>query len=167
MPRNYKQMKTAAEKRKGALEMRERGATLQQIADEYWPGRDGGPGSRSNAHKEIAKAIAAIPREAAETVRALEEARLDKLFLIAYTEALTITKKDPKTGEDRPTDPETRHKATLRALKIMERRAKLLGLDAPAQVHNLGDGIVNINFDPILSPTAMLEAVVEVDPIAD
>lgn len=156
MPRNYKQMKTAAEKRKRVLELREQGATFQEIADLVYPGKDGAPGSRSNAHKAFTQAIKDIPLEKAEEARTLENNRLDRLWLVQFSVAMSAE----ATRDDKL-------KAARMCISIMERRAKLNGLDAPAQVHNIGDGIVNITFDNLLTPEPMLEAVVIVDDVAD
>lgn len=156
MTRNISAMAEAQRKRKRALEMREQGATYQTIADEVYPGKNGKPGSRANAHHAITKAIAEIPVEAAEDVRAIELLRLDKLWLVAYNKSMLSN-----------TPAAERDKAMRMCLSIMERRAKLLGLDAPAQVHNLGDGVINISFDDALLPSPMLEPAVEVSPIAD
>ena len=156
MTRNIGAMADAAKKRKRALEMREQGATYQQIADEIYPGKNGKPGSRANAHHAITKAIAEIPAEKAEDVRAIELLRLDKLWLVAYNKAMLTT-----------TPAAERDKSMRMCLSIMERRAKLLGLDAPAQVHNMGDGVINISFDDGLLPSPMLEPAIEVPPVAD
>ncbi|MFF8769120.1 hypothetical protein [Kitasatospora sp. NPDC015120] len=59
---------------------------------------------------------------AVEELRAVEDARLDRMFLVAYRKAV-------KDG-DLP--------AIDRALRIMERRARLLGLDQPAKTEVTG-----------------------------
>ena len=68
-------------------------------------------------------------REEAAQVRDLELQRLDDLYLIAYR---TIISGNSLAGIDR-------------CLRIMERRAKLLGLDAAAKVDV--QGLVDIHFD--------------------
>ncbi|MQY11433.1 hypothetical protein SRB5_15510 [Streptomyces sp. RB5] len=62
--------------------------------------------------------------EKAEELRALENQRLDKLFFVAYRQAV-------KDGNLPAID---------RALRIMERRARLLGLDQPARTEVTGAG---------------------------
>ena len=61
------------------------------------------------------KVLAETAQEAADEVRALELARLDALLAALW----------PQQGEPAVVD---------RVLRIMERRAKLLGLDAPTRV---------------------------------
>ncbi|MFJ3219693.1 hypothetical protein ACIPLC_27730 [Kitasatospora sp. NPDC086801] len=57
-----------------------------------------------------------------EELRALEGARLDRLYLVAYRRAV-------RDGELQAID---------RALRIMERRARLLGLDQPVRTEITG-----------------------------
>ncbi|MFJ8430480.1 hypothetical protein ACIQ9P_04150 [Kitasatospora sp. NPDC094019] len=64
----------------------------------------------------------AAARESIEELRALEDARLDRMFLVAYRKAV-------RDG-DLP--------AIDRALRIMERRARLLGLDRPIRAEITG-----------------------------
>ena len=93
-----------------ALKLRSRGYTYQQIADHMGC-------SKPTAYARVQRALAAIPAEAAEEYRRLENDRLDTLQAIAMHEA--ITKKSMQ--------------AIDRVLHIMDRRAKLLGLDAPTK----------------------------------
>jgi len=90
--------------------MRSRGYTYQQIADNMGC-------SKPTAYARVQRALAAIPAEAAEEYRRLENDRLDTLQAIAMHEAMT--KKSMQ--------------AIDRVLHIMDRRAKLLGLDAPTK----------------------------------
>lgn len=104
---------TAAETRLLALELRKSGMTYQQIADEIGI-------SVSGAFKHVSKALAtfrAKAAEEAETVAALEAERLDSLHQALWPKAIQ---------GDMP--------AVDRVLKIMERRAKLYGLDAPTKL---------------------------------
>lgn len=91
-----------------ACELRKAGATYQQISDQL------GFGSRANAHKAVQHAIREIPRDDAKAVLALELERLDAMLLGLW--------KDAKGGTVSAVD---------RVIRIMERRAALLGLDAP------------------------------------
>jgi predicted transcriptional regulator len=100
----------AAERRAKALELRKQGMSYREI------GRALGV-SRTAAHKYVTKeldAIRAETRASAEQLREIELERLDR-----YLAAL-----EPKIveGDD---------KAIATALRVMERRAKLTGLDAP------------------------------------
>lgn len=97
--------KTAAEKRAEALELRALGYSYQAVADEV------GYGSRGAAYKAVAQELRNIPREAAEHAREIELGRLDDLQMAAMNAAL---------GGDLF--------AIDRVVKIVESRAKLLGL---------------------------------------
>jgi hypothetical protein len=66
-------------------------------------------------------------REEAVHVRDLELQRLDALYLVAYAEV--------EDGNIPAID---------RCLRIMERRAKLLGLDAAEKVEHSGDLVINL-----------------------
>jgi hypothetical protein len=99
---------TAAERQAKALEMRKGGATFAVIA-----ARLGFKGPQG-AHETVSKAIALIPREAADELRAMEVERLDAMLAGLYARACK--------GDEAAID---------RVLRIMERRARFLGLDLP------------------------------------
>ena len=69
----------------------------------------------------MASALKATLREPADEVRDLEVARLDAMLLPLWRRV--------QQGDERAVD---------RALKIMERRARLLGLDAPSKSEQSG-----------------------------
>lgn len=100
----------AAEKARKALELRKAGLSYERIAQEV------GWKSKSTAYHQIGKAIDAITAEPAKRLRRLELERLDAVHLALWQKA--------KRGDVLAID---------RVIKIMERRAKLLGLDAPTQ----------------------------------
>lgn len=104
--------KTIAAKEKAALALsaRKEGKTYEEIAKEV------GYSSRQNAYKAIKTALLEVIREPAEEVIRLELERMDAMWGITYLNA--------QTG-----DPQ----AIASCLKIMDRRAALLGLDAPKQ----------------------------------
>jgi hypothetical protein len=84
------------------------------------------------------KERSADQEEKADDLRALENQRLDKLFFVAYRQAV-------KDGNLAAID---------RALRIMERRARLLGLDRPVRTEVTGaDGaaieITNVALDEL------------------
>ena len=106
----------AAKKQVAALEMRVGGFSFRHIALEL---KYKGP---SGAHKAVDAALDRTIREPAEAVRLLELERLDQLQIMAYKRA-TVAGDVP---------------AAALVLKIMERRAKLLGIDAPV-VYDLED----------------------------
>ena len=102
----------AAQRRNDALELRKAGASYRQIAQQTGV-------SHTQAHNDVTKAIADLAKkgeEDAQELRTLEAARLDALFLSVWQQA--------RAGD---------LKAMDRCLRIMARRAKMLGLDAPEQ----------------------------------
>lgn len=100
---------TATETQRNALEARKVGATYRQIAS-------GLNITVSSAHKAVQVALRKTLQEPADDVRALELERLDAMLW-----SLRRPLADGHLG------------AIDRALKIMDRRAKLLGLDAPTK----------------------------------
>ena len=93
-----------------ALELRKRGLSYRQIAAQT------GYKSAQAAHKAVMTALQRTTQEPADEVRKLELERLDALLFGVWEAAIN--------GDD---------KAVNNALRIMERRAKLLGLDAPVK----------------------------------
>ena len=113
------------EKTLKALELRKRGLNYTQISKKLGC-------SRSTACRYVLSELENLAdkcREEAVHVRDLELQRLDDLYLIAYR---AIIDGNDLAGIDR-------------CLRIMERRAKLLGLDAAAKVDV--QGLVEIHFD--------------------
>lgn len=106
-----------AERRRQALELRKAGATYQQIAKQL---KYAGKG---NVCRDIERAIAEITTEPAEDVKKIELARLDALLVGIWTKA---SKGDPMLID--------------RVIRIMDRRAKYLGLDAPVKTRNEHSG---------------------------
>jgi len=98
----------AAERQARALGLRKAGHGSATIA------RALGYASASGAHKAVDTALRALVAEPAAELRALELARLDELLAGLWAEA--------RRGNVAKVD---------RVLKIMQRRADLLGLDAP------------------------------------
>jgi len=101
----------AAERRGQALALRKAGSGYAAIA------RQLGYAGPSGAYKAIVTALRALTREPAEELRTLELARLDDLLAGLWADA--------RKGHVLKID---------RVLKIMARRAALLGLDAPRRV---------------------------------
>lgn len=93
-----------------ALELRKAGLTYQQIAD------NAGFGTRQAAFAAVQKALSKVQHEAAAPLLTLELERLDAMLLALWPQA--------KAGNQGAID---------RVLRIMERRSKYLGLDAPTQ----------------------------------
>lgn len=101
----------AAERRRLALEDRKYGATYRQIAERR------GYASASGAYKAVMTGLRETQQEPADAVRQLELARLDTLMMALWPLALK--------GDGLAID---------RVLRVMERRARYLGLDAPARL---------------------------------
>jgi len=115
----------AKERALKALELRKKGVRYEQIAQQL------GYTNRGNAHKAVMKELELLAkecREEAAQVRDLELQRLDALYLVAW--------KAIAEGSDLG--------AIDRCLRIMERRAKLLGLDAAEKVEHSGDLVINL-----------------------
>jgi predicted transcriptional regulator len=112
------------EKTLKALELRKRGMNYTQIGEKLGC-------ARSTACRYVLSELENLAdkcREEAVHVRDLELQRLDELYLVAYAEV--------EDGNDLP--------AIDRCLRIMERRAKLLGLDAAEKVEHSGDLVINL-----------------------
>lgn len=99
---------SAMKKQLEALEMRKAGLPYQKIADAL------GYSNHSGARKAVIAAMKKTLREPADEVREMEILRLDDLI-----NAIWHLRSKPEYLD--------------RILKIMERRAKLLGLDAPSK----------------------------------
>ena len=104
---------TAAQKKARTLELRQQGETLATIAGELGCGV-------TRVHQYIAGELQKLNQQSGEDarlMRTLEAERLDRLQVALWEKA--------EAGELRAVD---------RILKIMERRAKLFGLDGPTKV---------------------------------
>lgn len=99
-----------AERKKNALELRLAGASYRDIAQAL----NCSVGTATNDCKE---ALAEIPMQQADEMRTVELSRLDRLQRAVWPKAVK--------GDLQAVD---------RAIKIIDRRAKLFGLDAPQQV---------------------------------
>lgn len=133
--RFVKSIETA--KRDGeAAQLRANGKTYDQIATEL------GFSDRSLARRAVERALAAAVREPADELRQLELIRLDALWVEAVkvmtTEHITVNNGRVIEVDGIPLkDDGPTLQAIDRLLKIMERRAKLIGLDSAAKVEVL------------------------------
>lgn len=113
---NSPQLTKAVDKRVQAVELRKQGLTYQRIADKM-----GLPGA-SSAHALVKVAMAELREQCLEDtseLRQMDLERLDRMFLQAQQHV-----RNPKTGP-----------AALSAMvKILARRAAMLGYDAPTKV---------------------------------
>lgn len=101
----------ANDRQRQALELRKAGVGYQAIADRL------GYKDHSGAYRAVKTALRKTLQEPADELRAVEVERLDAMLLGLWTKA--------KAGDLLAVD---------RVLKIMDRRADLLGLDAPRRV---------------------------------
>jgi hypothetical protein len=108
---------TAAERRRQALELKKGGATYDVIA------RTVGYRSASGAHQAVAEALKQIRGEHVDEVRTIELARLEQMQMALWPAIAATT-----------TPLAERVKAIDSVLRIMARRAAMLGIDAPFRV---------------------------------
>ena len=101
-----------AEKKAEAFRLRKLGHSYSQIAEAIGV-------SITTAHRYVKREIEALIKEPAEEVRKLELERLDYLL--------------DRTLQALDRDGSDESKLVPTALRVMERRAKLLGLDAPVK----------------------------------
>ena len=93
------------------IELRRSGLTWQRIADEM------GYADHSGAYGAYKRAVKRTLQQPTKEVREMEVDRLDRMQLALWARVLK--------GDD---------KAINTSLRIMERRARLLGLDAPTKI---------------------------------
>lgn len=118
--RNTKKQNEIAKRRKEALALRLAGRSYQEIADHFGV-------SKYTAYHDVNDELADIPKEAASKLRRQEGLRLDQLQSAVWLDAM---KGDTE--------------AVKAALKVIDRRARMLGLDAPSNV-NVTGGTTNID----------------------
>jgi hypothetical protein len=104
-------MLDAAAKQARALELRKAGYSFDSIAARLGYANGGG------AYKAVEAGLKATLQEPADELRQLEIERLDTMLVALWPKV--------KKGE---------HGAIDRALKVSERRASLIGLDAPTRI---------------------------------
>ena len=107
---NQERILQAQERQLQALELRKAGVTYAAIAQKL------GYKTADGAHKAVGSALKKSIQEPADALRTLEVERLDAMLL-----AIAAQVRGGNLG------------AIDRALRIMERRAKLLGLDMPTR----------------------------------
>jgi len=129
MPR-YERTEEQAHLDTAALRLRSLGMSYQAIADQMAV-------TKATAYNRCQRALAAIPAEAVDEFRRIEGQRLDLLLEVAMEKALSGDK-----GSLFAID---------RVLAIQERRARLMGLDAPIKTEV-------ITLDYIQQEIARLEA---------
>ncbi len=132
-----------AERDRDAVQLRSRGRTYQQISDEL------GYGHSSNARRAVKKALEGIIVDAREDFIKLQLDELDMMTRsvievletkhYVVSEGRIVYRGDKELLDDSPV-----LQAVDRLLKISDRRAKLLGLDAPKRIE-VGDGTPDLD----------------------
>jgi DNA-binding CsgD family transcriptional regulator len=141
-PHNDKQAIPAAERRYQALELRRSGATLRQIAKTLGV-------HHTTAKKYLDDAMAelkASQNHAAEELRAVELDRLERLHLALWMKAIGSKKTETNLQAAEPN-----LQAVDRILRIAERRAKLLGIDAPAKIDMAVSGNLRVSYSDLVA----------------
>jgi hypothetical protein len=107
-PQSGKKALSRVERQRQALELRKAGVKFQTIADQL------GYAGPSGAYVAVKAALKATLQQPADDVRQMELERIDELWFIAYTAA--------RRGDLGAID---------RCIRLLRRRADMLGLDAP------------------------------------
>lgn len=108
---SQEQQITATDRQLKALQLRKQGVSYAEIAKQV------GYKSGSGAHAAVRKALKKTLQEPADDLRKIENERLDSMLAALWDK---VEKGDPQ--------------AIMAGIKISERRAKLNGLDSPAEV---------------------------------
>lgn len=144
MQQTKPQLIETAERRRFVLELRKQGINYRQIADaavsKFGAAVLPAGWDERYAYKDVARALEQIRTETAESadsIRTLELERLDRLMVALWPRA--------SRADEHAID---------RILKIMQRRAQLVGLDAPATVRleTWQDEIVQLLRDGRIKP---------------
>jgi hypothetical protein len=141
-----------------AARLRTRGLTYRQIADELG---FAGPGK---AHEAVKRVLAETVQDAADDLRAVELERLDQMYqaalkvletehyAISHGKVIYLEDGGPPLADDGPV-----LAAMDRLLKIQERRAKLLGLDAPAKTNVTVSDAITSEIEQLAAQLGMSE----------
>jgi len=109
-----------------ALDLRKAGISYEIIAQRL------GYSNRTAAYRAVSTILDKSEKEAASDLREMELRRLDDLFLSIYKKA--------RDGD---------YAAIDRCLKIMERRAKIAGLDAPEKTQSDVRQIIKVVYEDV------------------
>ena len=126
---------TAIERQIHAVELRKQGCGFQEIADRL------GYAGPSGAHKAVMSALKRMVQEPTDELRKLELERLDAMLNSLWPSIIGDVKYRPRAVEV--------------ALKIMDRRASLMGLDAPRQVEDHRTVTLTILADQLAQETGL------------
>lgn len=125
----------AIERQARAVELRKSGMTFQEIADEL------GYAGHQGAYKAVMSALRKTLQEPTDELRALELQRLDAMLNALWPAIMAKNAYTPRTVEV--------------ALKVMDRRAALLGLDAPKQVEDHRPVTITVMAEHLASETGL------------
>ena len=124
-----------------ALDLRGEGKSYAKIADALGI-------SKTRAHELVLEGLDELmvqSAESAEQVRILELGRLDDM-LDRMLVKLSLQRREMATKDGQKVFvPDPQERTVEGVLKIMERRAKLLGLDAPLEIVGAGGGPVQVS----------------------
>ncbi|GAA2860020.1 hypothetical protein [Nonomuraea rubra] len=141
-----------------AARLRVRGFTYRQIADELGMA---GPGK---AHEAVQRILKETVQEAADDLRLVELERLDRMYqaalkvletehyAISHGKVIYLEEGGSPLADDGPV-----LAAMDRLLKIQERRAKLLGLDAPAKTNVTVSDAITSEIEQLAAQLGMAE----------
>lgn len=160
MPRKSRRDVHQIERDARAVDLRRNGLTYRQIAAEL------GFSSVASAHEAVQRGLMDTIAETNDEVRRLELDRLDHLARTALKilgkPHLVVSQgrvaRHPETGETL-VDSGPVLAAIDRLLKIQERRAKLLGLDAPAKVEMLTIDAIDAEIQKLQAELGSVEGV--------
>lgn len=135
----YVRTEESAERDALACRMHNEGSTYPQIAEAL------GYADHSGARKAVARALAALVAEPAGHMRTIQLARIDlalvEVFRVMRTQHIAVSNGRVIMDPADPTKPLRDDGPTLaaidRLIRLEERRAKLLGLDAPTRVETI------------------------------
>lgn len=127
-----------AERRAKALELRKAGVPYDKIKDQL------GYKTRAAAIQDVQRAMAAMVREPADDLRALEDERLDMLWFRAMQvlsrQHITVSNGRVVMHNGQPVTDDGPILAAIRELRMLsESRRKLHGWDAPTKVEVITD----------------------------
>lgn len=133
----------SAERDREACRLKARGESYAAISDRL------GYGGEANARRAITACLAAVPADAVEELRAIQNRQLDELtrVVIEVLErrhlVISASGKVVEHGDTTIVDDGPVLAAVDRLLKIMERRAKINGLDAPQRTEVLSLDVID------------------------
>lgn len=131
---------TTAQRDAEAARLRSKGMSYRDIANEM-------NCNVASSHRAVQRALARIPLEAVGDLRKIEGERLENLWLVASEIALNGSNADRQL------------RAVDRCLTIMERKAKLFGLDAPTKnvVSVITEDVIDAEIARLETEIAQLE----------